>query len=397
MMLKGLKIVEMATYIAAPAAAGIMADWGAEIIKIEPRGGDPIRQFFDNAAAKDNRGNPIFDLDNRSKRSVSIDVSTPEGQALVRRLIAGADVFITNTRPQSLIRAGLDYESLKADFPKLIYGCVTGYGMEGAERDRPGFDMAAFWARSGMAGLTTPKGQEPMPMRTAVGDHTTGLALTAGILAALLERERTGQGRLIETSLLRTGIYCLGSDMAIQLRYGRVASTRPREQAPSPLNSFYKTQDGRWICLLMRQSGDDWQKLTQALGTPELADDPRFNSSRGRRENAPGLIEALDHAFGAVSYDHIKAALDARDLIWAPVQSPAEVVADPQAIAAGAFIDVPDGTGATFRSIATPISTDHPFQPGPVPGPGADTQAILAGLGLSGDEIDHLRAKGIIN
>jgi crotonobetainyl-CoA:carnitine CoA-transferase CaiB-like acyl-CoA transferase len=151
MMLKGLKIVEMATYIAAPAAAGIMADWGAEIIKIEPRGGDPIRQFFDNAAAKDNRGNPIFDLDNRSKRSVSIDVSTPEGQALVRRLIAGADVFITNTRPQSLIRAGLDYESLKADFPKLIYGCVTGYGMEGAERDRPGFDMAAFWARSGMA------------------------------------------------------------------------------------------------------------------------------------------------------------------------------------------------------------------------------------------------------
>ncbi len=147
----------------------------------------------------------------------------------------------------------------------------------------------------------------------------------------------------------------------------------------------------------MRQSGDDWQKLTQALGTPELADDPRFNSSKGRRENAPGLIEALDHAFGAVSYDHIKAALDARDLIWAPVQSPAEVVADPQAIAAGAFIDVPDGTGATFRSIATPISTDHPFQPGPVPGPGADTQAILAGLGLSGDEIDHLRAKGIIN
>jgi crotonobetainyl-CoA:carnitine CoA-transferase CaiB-like acyl-CoA transferase len=377
MMLQGLKIVEMATYIAAPAAAGIMADWGAEIIKIEPRGGDPIRQFFDNAGAKDNRGNPIFDLDNRSKRSVSIDVSTPEGQALVRRLIVGADVFITNTRPQSLLRAGLDYDSLKADFPKLIYGCVTGYGMEGAERDRPGFDMAAFWARSGMAGLTTPKGQEPMPMRTAVGDHTTG--------------------RLIETSLLRTGIYCLGSDMAIQLRYGRVASTRPREQAPSPLNSFYKTQDGRWICLLMRQSGDDWQKLTQALSAPELADDPRFNSSKGRREHAPDLIHALDQAFGAVTYDYIKAALDARDLIWAPVQSPAEVVADPQAIAAGAFIDVPDGLGATFRSIATPISTDQPLQPGPVPGPGADTGTILADLGLSSDEIDQLRSKGIIN
>jgi crotonobetainyl-CoA:carnitine CoA-transferase CaiB-like acyl-CoA transferase len=202
---------------------------------------------------------------------------------------------------------------------------------------------------------------------------------------------------LIETSLLRTGIYCLGSDMAIQLRYGRVASTRPRGQAPSPLNSFYKTQDGRWICLLMRQSGDDWQKLTQALGTAELADDPRFNSSKGRREHAPDLIDALDRAFGAVTYDHIKAALDARDLIWAPVQSPAEVVADPQAMAAGAFIDVPDGMGASFRSIATPISTDQPLQPGPVPGPGADTQTILAGLGLAPDEIDHLRSKGIIN
>ncbi len=399
MMLQGLKIVELATYIAAPAAAGMMADWGASVIKIEPKGGDPIRSFFKNVAATaDFDGNPIFDLDNRSKRSVSVDLSTPGGQDVVKRLISQADIFVTNTRPQSLARAGLDYDSLKSAHPTLIYASVTGYGLEGTERDRPGFDMAAFWARSGLASLTTPKGQSPIPMRVAVGDHTTGLALAAGILAAVVERNRTGKGRLIETSLLRTGIYCLGSDMAIQLRLGRIGSTRPREQTTSPLNSFYQTKCGRWLCLLTRHSGDDWDRLAKALSSEALTADPRFASPRARRENAEALIGALDAAFAQWDLDTIAARLDEVDLVWAPVQTPAEVTRDPQAMAAGAFIDIPDGKGGTMRSIANPVRFwgEEANGPGPVPGPGQHTDEILGELGLDAEQIASLRSQGAV-
>ena len=398
MMLQGLKIVELATYIAAPAAAGMMADWGATVIKIEPKGGDPIRGFFRNVAATDFDGNPIFDLDNRSKRSVCVDLSTPGGQDVVKRLIAEADIFITNTRPQSLHRAGLDYDSLKDKHPALIYASVTGYGLEGADRDRPGFDMAAFWARSGLASLTTPKGQPPMPMRVAVGDHTTGLALAAGVLAAVIERARTGKGRLVETSLLRTGMYTLGSDLAIQMRLGRIASTRPREQTSSPLNSFYRTSCGRWLCLLTRHGGDDWERLCAALSSELLTSDPRFGTPRARRDNAQALIEALDQAFAQWDLKAVGERLDKFDLVWAPVQTPAEVVNDPQAEAAGAFVDIPDGKGGHTRSIANPIRFwgAEADGPGPVPSPGQHTDDVLGELGLSADDITALRQAGAI-
>jgi len=397
-MLEGLRVVEMATYIAAPSAGCMLADWGAEVIKIEPPGGDPIRNILKAMSGADVDENPVFDLDNRGKRSLCIDVKTPEGAEAIRRLIAKADVFITNVRPGALGRIGLDWASISEAHPRLIYGSVTGYGLEGEERDRPGFDLAAFWARSGLARLTVPKDMDPIPMRTAVGDHTTGIALAGGIVAALYEREKSGKGRLVETSLLRTGIYCLGSDMAVQLRFGRIASTRPRTQAINPINSFFKAGDGAWICVLTRHAEGDWRRLAKALGQPGLADDPRFANTKARKENATELTGILDGIFASAPLEHWAEKLDAEDLVWAPVQTPAQVAADPQAEAAGAFVETELPGGGTFRSVATPVrfhgDERHRFPPAPTPGE-HNTQ-ILSEIGYSPAEIAKLSAGGRI-
>lgn len=280
-MLEGLKIVEFATYIAAPGAAGVMADWGAEVIKIEPPGGDPMRRFFDTIGSEQG-ANPVFELDNRGKRSIVLDIRTPEGREAAVKLAREADVFLTNVRPGALKRARLDWESLSAENPRLIYCSLTGYGLEGPDADKPGMDVASFWSRAGVGAITAPKGVDPFPIRTGMGDHVCSLATISAVLAAVIERGRTGRGRLVETSLLRAGVYAIGSDMAIQLRFGKLASTRPREGAINPLANFFKTADERWICLLPRQGATDWPQIAAAAGRPDLVDDPRFASQIGR-------------------------------------------------------------------------------------------------------------------
>ncbi len=405
-MLEGLKVIEFATYIAAPGAGGILADWGADVIKIEPIEGDPIRSFFATIAADEDLGNPIFELDNRGKRSVALNTATDEGREVLYKLVANADIFLTNVRPGGLERSKLDWENLKKVNPRLIYASVSGYGLEGEERDRAGFDIAAFWSRSGVGRLTTPKNETPMPIRTAAGDHTTSLAMVSGILAAVHERQKTNKGRLVETSLLRTGIYSISSDMAIQLRFGRVASTRPREAALNPIGNFFQTKDGTWICLVPRQGNVDWPRLANAIGRPELAEDERFANSKVRRANAGELIELIDGEFAKHDLEVMGAKLDEQDLVWAPVQNAAQVAADPQAHAAGAFVDVPkaDASG-TFKSPAGPVrfhnevedgggSADGPK--GPAPSLGQHTDEILKEAGLGEAEITTLRSAKVI-
>lgn len=392
-VLAGLRVVELSTYIAAPGAAGIMADWGAEVIKIESPQGDPMRNFFDgmDAAA---HGNPVFELDNRGKRGVVLDISNPQGREAAIRLARTADIFLTNVRPGSLKRAGLDYDSLRETHPSLIYCSLTGYGLQGVDADRAGMDVAAFWSRAGVGSITAPKGVDPFPIRTAMGDHITSLSTVSAILAAVYDRSRTGRGRLVETSLLRTGVYSIGSDMAIQLRFGKLASTRPRTQAVQPLANFFKTADGRWICLLVRTGGKDWPQIAAAVGRAELVQDPLFATSRDRRHNAAALVEILDAAFGGFAYQDIAARLDEYDITWAPYQTPGELTRDPQADAAGCFVQTPDGKGGSFRAPASPARFEG-YDDTPKSGPpalGEHTDSVLLDLGYSPEDVAALRA-----
>jgi len=394
-VLEGLKVVELATYIAAPGAGGIMADWGAEVIKIESPKGDPMRQFFDTLGS-DQTNNPVFELDNRGKRGVVLDIGQPQGREAALKLVRGADVFLTNVRPGALKRAGLDWDTLRLENPKLIYASLTGYGLQGPDADRAGMDVASFWSRSGVGSITAPKGVDPFPIRTGMGDHVCSLATVSAILAAVIERSRTGQGRLVETSLMRAGVYAIASDMAIQLRLGKLASTRPREQAVQPLANFFKTADGRWINILVRQGNADWPQIAAAAGKPELVDDPRFASSRSRREHGPALIAELDAGFGAVSYAEVAQRLDAADITWAPYQTPRELIEDPQAHAAGCFVQTPDGHGGTFTAPAAPARfpgvDDGPK--GPAPTLGQHTAEVLAELGYTDADIAAMKEAG---
>ena len=396
-MLEGLKVVELATYIAAPGAGGIMADWGAAVVKVESPAHDPIRNFFEGFG-EEFTTNSVFELDNRGKRGIVLDISKPEGREALVRLVRGADVFLTNTRPAALKRARLDYDTLTAENPRLVYCSVTGYGSEGPDADKPGFDIASFWARAGVAGLTIPKAYEPFPIRTGMGDHVTSLATVSAILAALLERTRTGKGRLVETSLLRAGVYSVGSDLSIQMRYGRVASNRTRKESVNPTSNFFKTSDGRWLCLVPRQGGSDWKDLARALGRPEIVDDARFANHALRRKHAADLVGAFDEAFGALSFEDAARLLDGHDLVWAPVQTARELAVDPQAEAAGCWVDASDGDGVQFRAPATPARFPgaETGPRGPAPKPGQHTDEVLTEAGYSAAEIAAMRQAGLL-
>ncbi|MEZ5996167.1 MAG: CaiB/BaiF CoA-transferase family protein [Hyphomonadaceae bacterium] len=394
-MLEGLKVVEYATYIAAPGAAGIMADWGASVIKVEPPGGDPIRMFFASVGVERD-GNPVFDMDNRGKRAIILDTAKETGREALLRLIADADIFLTNVRPGGLKRAGLDHETLLGQFPRLIYASVTGYGLDGPDADRPGMDSASFWARSGLAAMFSPKDGDPIALRTAFGDHVASMATVAGVLAAVHERNVTGRGRLVEASLLRTAHYAAGSDLALQHGIGRVSSNKARKQAPQPLINFFKSSDGRWVSLLTRQGEKDWPKLARALGVPELAADERFINAKTRRANAEALTALLDDVFARYSLAELTARLDAEEMIWSPVLLPREAAADPQAIAAGCVVQTPTHDGGFMNAPASPVrfpgADDGPK--GPSPRPGEHTRAVLAEAGYSQAEIDAMYASG---
>lgn len=382
-MLEGIRVVELASYVAAPGACGLLADWGAEVIKVEPPTGDPFRQFFASVGREDAE-NRVFDTDNRGKRSIALDLNDPADAEVLRALVATADVFVSNTRPASLDRLGLGWEQIRKIKPDLIFANFTGYGSEGAEADKPGFDITAFWARTGLCALTSVKGGEPAQLRTGIGDHMAATGLAAGVMAALFHRERTGQGQKLETSLVRMGVYASACEQAIQLQMGRLASTKGRDGAVNPLNNFFRTRDDQWFVTVPRQGSGDWPRIARAAGHPELLDDPRFSSFRDRKANGAALVALLDGYFGAMSWEEVQDAMTRENLIYGPVQSVAQAVNDPQLAAAGCYIDIADPAGNMVRLPNTPVDFGVPTpKAARAPRLDADGEAIRRELGLA--------------
>ena len=397
-MLEGVKIIEMATYIAAPSAGGIMADWGAEVIKIEPLGGCPMRKFYASAMTDDYPDNPISALDNRGKRAIAVNTGTEEGREIVRKLVADADVFLTNVRPGQLKEQKLDFDTLSKINPKLVYASVTGFGLEGEEADKPGFDTAAFNAKSGFGWIMTPKGSAPAPLRTAAGDHITGIATASGILAALLKARDTGKGTLVESSLVRSAAYAVGCDYGTWLRYGRIARSRPREEAIVAVNNYYMTKDENWLFLNGRPNEPDWPDIARAIGREDLIEDERFGSLRDRRSNGVALIAMMDEAFSKKTLDEWKPILDEAGLIWSPVQTFEQAFEDPQMHAAGVYVDMPKADGTSYKNIASPIRFgDESSDPkGPLPEIGQHTLDVLTELGVDEETRQSYLEAGII-
>jgi crotonobetainyl-CoA:carnitine CoA-transferase CaiB-like acyl-CoA transferase len=390
-LLTGLKVVDFTAYIAGPGAAAILGDWGADVIKVERPGGDNMRHVF--ADLKNDIGaNPTFDVDNRGKRGIVLDITKPAGRDALARLAETADVFLTNTRPASLRKYGLDEATLRQANPRLVYAVITGYGLEGPDAHLPGFDVTAFWARSGIGYMTAPKGTEPFMRTSGMGDHATSLATVSAILAALYERERTGVGRLVQTSLLATGVYLWGSDLAVQLKLGRVASIRPRDNPINAVANHFKSADGHWFVHNPRGGSGGWEAFLKAAGREDLVADERFAGGKARRANARELAVELEAAFAALPMAEIAERLDAADLVWALLQTPAEVAADPQIAAAGAFVDIEDGAGGTYRSVAAPArfpgadATSRPRSPKL----GEHTRAVLAEIGYGEAEVEAM-------
>ena len=398
-MLEGIKVVEMASIAAGPVAAAMLAEWGADVIKVEPLTGDGGRGVMAGLGVTDLEVNPDFDLHNRGKRSVALDLSVPEGREIVLELVRNADVFLTSMLPHKLGRRKIDWPDLHAINPRLIYANVTGYGRKGPDRELRGIDHAAFWARSGAAGLMSPTGSDPVPIRLAMGDRVTASVLLSGVLAAYIDVQRTGRGKLVETSLLRAGIFAVGTDIAMQAVRGWVGSNKPRHQNVNPYHGFYPTKDDRWIAVNFRRA----KSVGEALGHPELDTDPRFASFESRRKHTAGIVETLDGIFRERTLDEWCDRFRQFEFIWAPVQSAAEVVADPQAEAAGAFVQIPrkDGKG-TYRAPAMPVSFFNddgspdglPWTQGPELG--EHTDEVLRAIGYDTRAIAALREKRVI-
>ena len=395
--LDGVKVVELGMWVAGPACAGILADWGADVIKLEPPGiGDPARtyQALFGEVMPDN---PIFETDNRSKRSVAVDLRVPEGQALALELLADADVFVTNLRRAALERWGLGPDEVLARNPRIVYQLITGYGMEGPDAGRPAYDIGGFWARSGVAGLLrAPDG--PLPFqRGGMGDHPTGSSAAGAVCAALFSRERTGEGQLISTSLVRQGVYTIGFDLAVTLGWGAHIGIGSREQMGNPAMNNYVAGDGKAFWLIGQEGERHWPPLARVVGHADWLTDERFSTAMGRRQNAPELIGLLDEIFATKTLEEWAEVFDTEpDMFWAPVNEIDDVIVDPQVHAAGAFVSVPGDEGG--MRVASPSDFyGTPWEARSVaPKLGQHTREVLASLGRTDAEIDGLVDTGVV-
>ena len=397
--LDGVRVLELGIWVAVPSGAAVLADWGARVVKIEPPEGDPLRGLAATGLVPyQPEVNPAFQLDNRGKRSITLDLRRAEGRRVAHALAARSDVFLTNLRRQKLAGLGMDYATLGRVNPRLVHASLTGYGKEGPERERAAFDYAAFWARAGiMASLGEPEGPPPT-QRPGMGDHMTGLGLAGAIAAALFARERSGVGQEIHMSLFQSGMWMLASDIQAALTTGYCHTPGGRRAAPNPLFNFYRTRDGRWLHLVMLQPDRHWDAFCGAIGRPDLHADPRFATAPVRFQHCRELIAILDPLFAEHTLAEWAAALDGAGCYWGKVQTVEEVAGDPQAEAIGAFAETALPDGRPLRIVNSPVAfaATPAAVAGPAPELGQHTEEVLLEAGFGWDDIARLKDAGVL-
>jgi crotonobetainyl-CoA:carnitine CoA-transferase CaiB-like acyl-CoA transferase len=339
----------------------------------------------------------MFHVDNRGKRSVAIDLKKPKGLELAYEMVGGADIFLTNMRLQGLEKMRMDYESLKKINRRLVYTILTSYGISGPDRDKAGYDVGSYWARAGVAYETLGPDAEPLFRAGGIGDHNTAVAAVAGTCAALNARHTTGEGQMVATSLMRMGSYYLSSSMFTALR-GIKTPPMTRERAINVAINCYRDSERRWFWLLGLQGDRAWPGLMRAIGRPELIGDSRFDSHSKRYQHARELVAMLDEIFATKTLAEWSEIFAREDVWWCPVQSAAEVMNDPQAKAAGLFVDVPTPKGDVMRQPAGPVDFyGTPWSSRSVaPEFGQDTETVLLEMGRTWEDIEQLKSEGVI-
>ena len=394
--LQGIRVVELASFVAAPAAGALLADLGAEVIKIEVPWGEIYRHSLPRFAGYDSDFGlaPHFHMDNRGKRSVALDLALPEAVDALQRLVDRADVLLTNMLPARLAKLGLDPGALRARRPELIVARLSGFGPTGADANAPAFDYSSYWARTGFMDMLHEPDTPPAFQRPGMGDHSAALALVVGILSALRQRDRAEPGQVIDVSLQHIGFYITGNDTAMTLVTGQTPPRHDRRAARNPLWNHYPTQDGRWIFLVMIESDRYWPQLLRALGLDALERDARFTGPVERYRNGAELIRRFDEVFRSKPLAAWTEILAQHRLIWAPVLTLAEAVADPQAEVFGSFPTVPHPTQGPFRTVAPPLQMSGHALDGTAAAPAlsADTEALLREVGMSETDIALLLA-----
>ena len=396
-LLQGIRVIDAASFIAGPVATTAMADFGADVVKIEPPGGDTYR--VRNAGYPPSPYNFPWIVDNRSKRGVAIDLRAEDGRRVLHRLVRGADVFVTNVPLDGRARLGVRWEDLAPLNPRLIYGSITAYGETGEEAGRPGFDSTALWARTGLMDLVRPSPDAP-PARSlpGMGDHPTGMSLFGAIMAALYQRERTGRGAMVSTSLLANGLWLNAIAAQGILCGARTVVRPPREEAVDALGNLYRTRDDRWFLIALTPDGRRWQDFTAAIGRPELHADARFATPPARRANVRELIAILDAVFAERDWAEWRRVLEAAGIAFGVVGTLEEIPHDPQMRASGALVPIEDPRAGASLTVSSPLQIGGQEKVSATMAPeiGEHTVEVLREAGLDRAEIDRLLRDGVI-
>jgi crotonobetainyl-CoA:carnitine CoA-transferase CaiB-like acyl-CoA transferase len=394
----GVRVVEVGTWIMVPAAAVLLAEYGADVVKVEhPRGGDPARGLVTGGVSPmQGTVNLMVEQANRGKRSLALDIATEAGRQVLYELAAEADVFMTSFLPGARRHLRIDVDDIRSVNPSVVYAKADAVGPEGSEGGKPGYDAAVFFGRAGILNSFTPTGAPLVQPRPGFGDKTASLAIAFGIASALYQREKTGEAAVVDVSLLSSAMWVASSDIVYSLAMGSDFSRRERP-ATNPIGTHYATSDGRWIMLSMLESQRWWAPLCRAIGHDELIDDPRFADSSARSQNSEACRAALAAIFGSAPLSEWRGRLSSLVAPWEPVADSAEAGGDPQALANGYVASVQHPSGETLRMIRAPVTFDgRPANLGVAPEFGQHTEEILLELGRSWDDIASMKEAGTV-